>query len=202
MSQTAPLLPGTFNGCSPAVSTRPVPGRVAVAKHRCLRFPIGHLGIEADHLCLRWAFFGGSGAPAAAYPQGVSTIPQLHQTPPRTEGKHAAERARNRGSGCRQVERTRTERFQEELRTKVSYAEWLSGESRIFRNNGISFLSLPSTEYGKSAEFYQAVFGWKVQVKPSHASFEDGTGHVIGHWEQKFKAVGEAGLSRPSSSTG
>ncbi len=70
-------------------------------------------------------------------------------------------------------------------------AEEVSG---IFRENGVSFLSLPSKDQGKSAEFYHAVFGWKVEVKKGHASFEDGTGHVIGHWEPKFKAVGEAGV--------
>jgi uncharacterized protein len=67
-------------------------------------------------------------------------------------------------------------------------------ESRIFRNNGVSFLSIPSHDFAKSAEFYHAVFGWKVQVQPNHASFEDGTGHVIGHWEAEFSAVGEAGI--------
>lgn len=68
------------------------------------------------------------------------------------------------------------------------------GEPRIFRDNGVSFLSLPSNDYDRSAEFYHAVFGWKVSVKPTHASFEDGTGHVIGHWEPKFRVVGEAGI--------
>ncbi len=67
-------------------------------------------------------------------------------------------------------------------------------EPRVFRGNGISFLSLPSKDFAASAQFYHAVFGWKVQVKPGHASFEDGTGHVIGHWESKFEAVGEAGV--------
>ena len=67
-------------------------------------------------------------------------------------------------------------------------------ESRIFRNNGISFLSIPSADFAKSAEFYHAVFGWKVQVRPGHASFEDGTGHVIGHWESEFSVVGQGGI--------
>jgi uncharacterized protein len=67
-------------------------------------------------------------------------------------------------------------------------------ESRIFRNNGISFLSIPSADFAKSAEFYHAVFGWKVQVRPSHASFEDGTGHVIGHWESEFSVAGRSGI--------
>lgn len=66
--------------------------------------------------------------------------------------------------------------------------------SNVFRDNGVSFLSIPSKDFAKSAEFYRRVFGWKVQAKPDHASFEDGTGHVIGHWEPKFRAVGEAGI--------
>ncbi len=66
--------------------------------------------------------------------------------------------------------------------------------SSVFRNNGISFLSIPSNDYARSAEFYRSVFGWKVEVRPGHASFEDGSGHVIGHWEKEFRAVGEAGI--------
>jgi predicted enzyme related to lactoylglutathione lyase len=63
-------------------------------------------------------------------------------------------------------------------------------ESRVFRSNGISFLSIPSIDHAKSARFYEAVFGWKVKVEPNHASFEDGTGHVIGHLESEFSVGG------------
>jgi hypothetical protein len=69
-----------------------------------------------------------------------------------------------------------------------------SGESRVFRSNGISYLSIPSIDHARSAKFYEAVFGWKVQVGPDHASFEDGTGHVIGHLESEFPAVGQSGI--------
>jgi uncharacterized protein len=69
-----------------------------------------------------------------------------------------------------------------------------SDESRVFRPNGISFLIIPSVDYAKSAKFYEAVFGWKVEVKPGHASFEDGTGHVIGHWESEFSVAGQSGI--------
>lgn len=67
-------------------------------------------------------------------------------------------------------------------------------DSLIFRNNGISFLSIPSKDNGMSADFYKSVFGWKVQLKTNHVSFEDGTGHVIGHLESKFPVAGEAGI--------
>jgi predicted enzyme related to lactoylglutathione lyase len=63
-------------------------------------------------------------------------------------------------------------------------------------------LSIPSTDPAKSAEFYHSVFGWKVDVRPGHASFEDGTGHVIGHWESEFSVVGRAASCRSSTSTG
>lgn len=55
-------------------------------------------------------------------------------------------------------------------------------------------MSIPSVDPAKSAKFYEAVFGWKVQVRPDNASFEDGTGHVIGHWESEFAAVGQNGI--------
>ena len=67
-------------------------------------------------------------------------------------------------------------------------------ENPVFRNNGISFLSIPSSNFAKLAEFYREVFDWRVQVKAEHASLEDGTGHVIGHWEQRFRVAGEAGI--------
>lgn len=66
--------------------------------------------------------------------------------------------------------------------------------SRVFRNNGISFLSLPSKDHVKSSEFYRSVFRWNVESKTGHGSFEDGSGHVIGHFESKFSVAGEAGI--------
>jgi predicted enzyme related to lactoylglutathione lyase len=74
--------------------------------------------------------------------------------------------------------------------------------SGVFRNNGISYLSVPSRDYRRSAEFYHAVFRWKVRVESNHASFEDGTGHVIGHLEPQFEAAGGGGSFRSSMSKG
>lgn len=34
----------------------------------------------------------------------------------------------------------------------------------------------------EAAAFYEAVFGWNVDGDPAEPRFEDGTGHVIGHF--------------------
>jgi predicted enzyme related to lactoylglutathione lyase len=46
----------------------------------------------------------------------------------------------------------------------------------------------------QSAEFYRAVFGWRLRGTPQAPSFSDGTGHVIGHWRTDLPAAGQAGI--------
>jgi len=67
-------------------------------------------------------------------------------------------------------------------------------DPRVSRPNGISYLRIPARDVRQSAEFYRAVFGWKVSDNLDHPSFEDGTGHVIGHWIKDLGIVGEAGV--------
>ena len=67
-------------------------------------------------------------------------------------------------------------------------------DSRVARRNGVSYLRFPARNVRQSAEFYRAVFGWSVTDNPDHPSFEDGTGHVIGHWIKDLQVVGEAGV--------
>ncbi len=68
------------------------------------------------------------------------------------------------------------------------------GESPVFRPAGISYLHIPAVDPQRSATFYQAVFGWSLGGTPDHPSFEDGTGHVIGHWVSDLAVAGEAGV--------
>jgi uncharacterized protein len=42
--------------------------------------------------------------------------------------------------------------------------------------------------------FYEAVFGWKVDIDRDVPNFEDGTGHVIGHFMADLPVAGEAGV--------
>jgi uncharacterized protein len=66
--------------------------------------------------------------------------------------------------------------------------------SGIFRPAGISYLRIPAGDPQEAAAFYEAVFGWKVDADREDPSFEDGTGHVIGHIHGDMKVAGEAGI--------
>jgi predicted enzyme related to lactoylglutathione lyase len=67
-------------------------------------------------------------------------------------------------------------------------------ESGVARPAGISYLRIPSPDPKGSAAFYAAVFGWKVNADREDPSFEDGTGHVIGHIRSDMEVSGEAGI--------
>jgi predicted enzyme related to lactoylglutathione lyase len=65
---------------------------------------------------------------------------------------------------------------------------------RLVRPGGVSYLRIPSRDVAQSAEFYRAVFGWRLRGDPQEPSFSDGTGHVIGHWRTDLPAAGNAGV--------
>jgi uncharacterized protein len=67
-------------------------------------------------------------------------------------------------------------------------------EPRVFRPGGITYLRVPASEPRRSAAFYEAVFGWTVDADRDDPSFEDGTGHVIGHFMADLPVAGEAGV--------
>jgi hypothetical protein len=67
-------------------------------------------------------------------------------------------------------------------------------EAGVARPAGISYLRIPSTDPKRSAQFYEAVFGWKVDADRDDPSFQDGTGHVIGHIHSDMEVSGEAGI--------
>jgi uncharacterized protein len=65
---------------------------------------------------------------------------------------------------------------------------------RIFRAGGISYLRIPAEEPRRSADFYGSVFGWTVRANRDDPAFEDGSGHVIGHFVDDQPVAGEAGV--------
>jgi uncharacterized protein len=67
-------------------------------------------------------------------------------------------------------------------------------EPRIFRPGGVSYLRIPAEDPHMLAAFYAAVFGWRVDLDREDPSFEDGTGHVIGHIVTELDVAGEAGI--------
>src|SRR5947208_12295990 len=68
------------------------------------------------------------------------------------------------------------------------------GESRVFRVGGASYLRIPAQDPRGSAAFYEAVFDWSVHADREEPSFDDGTGHVIGHFVSDLAVAGEAGV--------
>jgi uncharacterized protein len=67
-------------------------------------------------------------------------------------------------------------------------------DPRVFRVAGVSYLRIPAPDPKLSAAFYEAVFGWRVDSARDEPSFEDGTGHVIGHFIPDLPVAGEAGV--------
>ena len=67
-------------------------------------------------------------------------------------------------------------------------------EPRVFRPAGVSYRRIPAPDPKLSAAFYEAVFGWRVDSARDDPSFEDGTGHVIGHFIAGLAVAGEAGV--------
>jgi predicted enzyme related to lactoylglutathione lyase len=68
------------------------------------------------------------------------------------------------------------------------------GQARVFRVGRVSYLRIPAEDPRASAAFYEAVLGWSLRGDPDDPSFEDGTGHVIGHFMADLPVAGEAGV--------
>ena len=64
----------------------------------------------------------------------------------------------------------------------------------VFRPGGISYLRMPAVDPHASAAFYEAVFGWKIRGEREDPAFEDGSGHVIGHFRADHAVAGEGGV--------
>jgi uncharacterized protein len=63
-----------------------------------------------------------------------------------------------------------------------------------FRPGGISYLRIPAPDPHRAAEFYRAVFRWNVDADRDVPRFEDGSGHVIGHFMKNLPVAREAGV--------
>jgi hypothetical protein len=65
-------------------------------------------------------------------------------------------------------------------------------EISVFRPGDVSYLRIAAPDPARSAAFYNAVFGWK--IRKDSTAFEDGTGHIIGHFMPDLPVAGEAGV--------
>ena len=64
----------------------------------------------------------------------------------------------------------------------------------VARVGGVSYLRIPAPDPPRAAAFYRSVFGWSLRGDPDQPSFEDATGHVIGHFMPDLSVAGEAGV--------
>jgi len=70
-----------------------------------------------------------------------------------------------------------------------------NAKNRTSGNGKICYVEIPATDINESAAFYQAVFGWTVNVNSDGtACFDDGINEVSGTWVLGRKACDEAGL--------
>ncbi|HEX4106926.1 MAG TPA: VOC family protein [Solirubrobacteraceae bacterium] len=60
----------------------------------------------------------------------------------------------------------------------------------VFRPASVSYLRIPAPDPQAAAAFYAAVFGWSTD---GHR-FEDGSGHVIGHFMPDLPVAGDGGV--------
>ncbi|HLJ04299.1 MAG TPA: VOC family protein [Solirubrobacteraceae bacterium] len=67
-------------------------------------------------------------------------------------------------------------------------------EPTVMRPGGVSYLRIPAPRPHETAAFYAAVFGWTVDLERHDPSFQDGTGHVIGHFVSDIAVAEHAGV--------
>ncbi len=62
-------------------------------------------------------------------------------------------------------------------------------------NGKVCYIELPATDVQRSADFYAAVFGWKLRKRSDgHVAFDDTTGEVSGTWVLGRPPATEPGL--------
>lgn len=62
-------------------------------------------------------------------------------------------------------------------------------------NGKICYVEIPSTDIGRSADFYRKVFGWKTRKRGDGSlAFDDGCGEMSGTWVVGRPPSGKPGL--------
>jgi predicted enzyme related to lactoylglutathione lyase len=62
-------------------------------------------------------------------------------------------------------------------------------------NGKICYIEIPAMDVGRSAAFYEKVFGWQTRKRgDGHLAFDDGVGQVSGTWVLGRSPTAQAGL--------
>lgn len=65
----------------------------------------------------------------------------------------------------------------------------------LARPGGVTYLHIPAKEPAILAAFYRDVFGWTIRdATSSSPAFQDGSGHVIGHFVKEQEVTDDAGV--------
>jgi uncharacterized protein len=65
----------------------------------------------------------------------------------------------------------------------------------LARPGGVTYLHIPTQDPRGTAVFYREVFSWAIRDLDSPSpAFQDGSGHVIGHFVSDQQVAGDAGV--------
>lgn len=68
-------------------------------------------------------------------------------------------------------------------------------QNRLARHGHVSYLEIPAVDSAQSADFYEAVFGWRIDRRATgQCSFDDRSGDLIGRWVTGRAVSREPGL--------
>jgi uncharacterized protein len=81
------------------------------------------------------------------------------------------------------------------LNNETNEAEPDAVDNRLARHGHVSYLEIPAVDVQRSAAFYQAVFGWRIEPRDAgQVSFDDLSGDLIGRWVTGRAVSGTPGL--------
>jgi predicted enzyme related to lactoylglutathione lyase len=81
--------------------------------------------------------------------------------------------------------------------TSGTTTEQPGGVDAPFAKNGkVSYMQIPARDVAQSGAFYVSVFGWTVPAdsNPTHRSFQDGSGELLGAFVTERAAAPEPGV--------
>ena len=76
----------------------------------------------------------------------------------------------------------------------TSPAAETGAETGLMRHGKLSYLQIPTKDALALSAFYANVFGWQVDGNPSHVSFQDASGDLIGAFMPDRTIANEAGF--------
>jgi predicted enzyme related to lactoylglutathione lyase len=78
---------------------------------------------------------------------------------------------------------------------KNNYTIMTEERQATYGNGKICYLEIPSSDFAKSARFFETVFNWRIRTNmEGNISFDDGVGEVSGTWVKGRKPMTDTGI--------